>query len=1234
MKRFKLLLCVLLFTCRLNNISAQAYLQFVENKGQWNQQIAFKGELTTGAFFLKPDGGYKMVLHNRTDLLSLLQSHHPNNNSQDIGQHKIGLLSQSTNTTKSNILHSHAYEVKFINANPSPKIIPEKPLEPCNNYFIGNNPVQWKSGCKIYQAVTYKNIYPNIDIRYYTSSSGHLKYDIIIHPGGNTQQIALYVDGAEDLQLKHGNLHIKTSVDDVQEQAPISYFLTDTHRQNVTCNYIVKGNIIRFSLSTDKPANATLVIDPTLIFSTFSGSKASNWGYTATYDNAGNFYAGGIVFGTGFPLSNGAFESFQGGVNYNGNSGGSGFDIGIIKFSPNGKNMVYATYLGGANGNEQPHSMIVDYAGNLVVSGRSSSTDYPIKPTTNAKLSGNGWDIIITKFNANATDIIGSIKIGGDGDDGVNIADKETFVANGLTQYSLRRNYGDDARSEVILDKQGNIYVASCSQSTNFPTINAAYSTNSGGEFGQDAILIKANFDLSNIFFSTYLGGSGDDAAFVLALNPINNNIYVAGATNSKDFRGNKSNSLYTTFQNGESDGFVAIFSNDGALQQMGYFGTSGTDLIYGIQFDKLGFPYIMGTTTGNWPIFNAKFSQQGGKQFISKLQPDLSSWIYSTTFGTNIAVPNISPTAFLVDRCENIYVSGWGGGGNFTRYPSGGTKGLTTTGNPYKANSYGNDFYFFVLEKNAQSQLYGDFFGQDPPQGWANHVDGGTSRFDKNGIIYQTFCANCFGNGSIGNGNFPIYPPGGVWSSINGTTQPSGIVLGCNIAAIKIAFNLAGVAGGIEAALNGKLKDTVGCVPAIANFTDTVGMAKSYIWDYGDGSPQLSTKNKSVAHNYNSVGFYKVMMIAVDSNSCNIYDTSYVTVRIKTDKVDLALASTKIGGCQSLTYQFSNNSTTTSTKPFQVNSFKIDYGDGSPIAFIGSGTIMPNHTFPATGTYNIKLVLVDTNFCNQGDSIFFSLRIASNLKAQFTTPAIGCVPYSANFTNTSTGGTNFIWDFGDNTGSTTDNPTPHLYADTGTYTIQLKAFDNTTCNKEDSFTTTIHVYPKPMAGFTATPQPPQNNTPITFTNTSTGAAKYEWRFGDADTLITNSINPVNHIYPASQTYYPCLLVTSSYGCIDTLCKSIQALITPLFDVPNAFTPNGDGINDKIFVRGYGIAKMNWEIYNRWGNKVFESTNQLNGWDGTLKGVLQPQDVYHYTLNIEMTNGKKYIKKGDITLLR
>jgi gliding motility-associated-like protein len=184
-----------------------------------------------------------------------------------------------------------------------------------------------------------------------------------------------------------------------------------------------------------------------------------------------------------------------------------------------------------------------------------------------------------------------------------------------------------------------------------------------------------------------------------------------------------------------------------------------------------------------------------------------------------------------------------------------------------------------------------------------------------------------------------------------------------------------------------------------------------------------------------------------------------------------------------------------------------------------------------------------------------------------------------------------------------------------------------------DSAQFTITVSGKPTAAFTYSPNPPQENVIITFTNNSIGGIRYKWLFGDGDSLVTTSATPVTHSFNETKTYNSCLIVVNQFGCPDTVCQPIVYRVIPLLDVPNAFTPNGDGTNDKVFVRGFGIGKMNWKIYNRWGTLVFQTTNRNEGWDGKYKGTLQPTEVYHFVLDVEFTDGQKFQKKGDITLL-
>jgi gliding motility-associated-like protein len=1260
----------ILFTLSAFQLSAQSgysNLEFVENKGQWDTSLVkFRAEMSMGTIFMQKTG-FTVLLQDTSDLKrihSILHGDQPGamavSGGASVSKAAANLNAVAVTTAappgfappgngggtarnptgtapsleNSLVLHSHSYRVSFVNANEGVKIVPDKPLRSYNNYFIGDRS-HWASNCKTFQGVIYQDIYPGIDLHYYTDA-GFLKYDIIVHPGADPGRIALKYEGQTKLSVRNKQVQIKTTVGTVRELEPRSYQVSQAGRTELECNYVITGgNTIHFDIKGYSP-DATLVIDPTEVFCSFTGSRSDNWGYTATYDNAGNFYAGGIVLdyadlmgeilpesGSNFLTTPGAFQSsFQGG---DGSEGGPppgyDYDVGIKKFSSDGHTILFATYLGGT-GDEQPHSMICDPQGNLIVTGRTSSPNFPTLPATATTYQGKGFDIFVTKFNVNGTGLIGSQRFGGTGDDGVNNSPKYLNAFGGGAQ-DLRLNYGDDGRSEVILDASNNIYVAGCTQSLDFPIKNG-FQNNFGGGM-QDGVLLKLSPDVSTLLFSSYLGGAGNDAAFVLALSPTNNNIYVAGGTMSTDFPGTAHPGVLNAANQGGIDGFVSMISNDGGtLLKTTYFGTSQTDMIYGLDFDKEGFPYIMGTSNGVIPTVNSPFnqtSQASGKQFITKLQPDLSGIVYSANFGpAGTTTPNISPTAFLVDRCENVYVAGWGGGVEQTdHYANSTTTGLTTTAGALKPTTDGSDFYFFVLQKNAASQLYGSFFGQNGG-GFGDHVDGGTSRFDKQGIIYEAICANCYG-GAV----FPT-TPGSAYPT-NGTgTQ------GCNEAAVKVAFNFAGVSAGLKLALQGR-GDSVGCVPLTVGLQDTVLNAKSYIWDFGDGNRDTTTIF-SLNHIYTRVGTFQVMLIAIDSNSCNVADTVYKDITVSNNPAFLNFNITKEPPCLSYNYLFNNESTHSAGSPaFTDTSFVWNFGDASAPVPAGPGVSL--HSYASPGPYNVSLILVDTNYCNSPDTLSQLLNVAQNVKAQFITPPFGCAPYSAVFNNTSLAGQTYYWYFGDGTVDSTDRtPPPHLYSDTGSYTIELIVVDSNTCNIRDTAFFTISVQLKPTAAFTFEPSPPVANTPTVFTNSSLGGIKYQWLFGDGSSEFKATMDTAVHQYNTTTTYQACLVVFNQYGCTDTVCHGVPVIVNPLLDVPNAFTPGRFGENAIVKVVGFGISHLIFRIYNRWGQLVFESNDPNHGWDGTFRGTLQPMDVYAYTVEAQFSDGTHATKKGDITLIR
>jgi gliding motility-associated-like protein len=427
-----------------------------------------------------------------------------------------------------------------------------------------------------------------------------------------------------------------------------------------------------------------------------------------------------------------------------------------------------------------------------------------------------------------------------------------------------------------------------------------------------------------------------------------------------------------------------------------------------------------------------------------------------------------------------------------------------------------------------------------------------------------------------------------------------------------------------------------MGCVPLTVDFTDTIQEAPLYEWHFGDGSDSVQTTSPTISHTYNNVGSYHVMMIAIDPTKCFPRDTSYVTVKVGDNMALPDFIPVKLSPpCDTFRYRFDNTTIAPAAIPFRSQSFIWDFGDGSTRVTTGAGPVF--HTYANAGTYNVTLILNDTSYCNSPDTISKQLRVASNVKAIFTAPSTGCAPYPVEFKNESIGGSQFTWNFGDGSAplQTTAATVNHIYTLAGTYVITLIAVDSNTCNIVDSAKFTIAVSPIPSADFTASPQPPQVNTPISFTNLSSAdAIRFKWVFGDGDSLLTTSRNVIQHEFNLTGTFNTCLTAYNAAGCAAELCRQVSNLTEPAVDVPNAFTPQSSDVNSRVFVKGFGIAKIKFAIYARWGEKVFETADKRIGWDGRFKGQLLPMDVYAYTLDVEFADGKKYQKTGDITLIR
>jgi gliding motility-associated-like protein len=286
-----------------------------------------------------------------------------------------------------------------------------------------------------------------------------------------------------------------------------------------------------------------------------------------------------------------------------------------------------------------------------------------------------------------------------------------------------------------------------------------------------------------------------------------------------------------------------------------------------------------------------------------------------------------------------------------------------------------------------------------------------------------------------------------------------------------------------------------------------------------------------------------------------------------------------------------------------------------------------------SSGSHKIKLTLLEKGFCNVNETIELVVTVDPRFKADFRPDDDTiCVGSKVGFQNLSIGGFQFLWKFDNGATSKVFSPPSQLYNTIGEKNVLLIISENSpNCKRSDSVSYKISVKPNPVSAFDYSPKKPEENTATNFFNNSSGADSYLWVFGDGE---TSTLKDPKHFFKTTGEFEVQLYASTKFGCVDISTGKVSAIVKPLADVPNAFTPNGDGKNEIFYVRGYGITKMNFRIYNRWGQVVFETSTQDIGWDGKFKGVPQPMDSYAYTLTVEFGDGTSFAKKGDLTLIR
>ncbi|MGX5856981.1 DUF7948 domain-containing protein [Dyadobacter jiangsuensis] len=1133
-KTLRLLFISFLIIVRTADHSRAASAYFIENKGQWDSDVRFRAAIPGGFLFLKSHS----LLYVLYDGAKVSAMHAPGHAQAPGAREDVSVSG----------IRAHGVEVTFLNASPALRHQPLKVSKGRFNYFLGSDAGTWASGVNGFEELIYENIYPDIDLRIYLNQA-KLKYEFMVKPGADPSRISFQYKGAEKVSLNEsGQIVIKTSVGDIREAQPYSFQSASNARamEVPSAFRISDDNIAHFELPSGYDKSLPLTIDPELIFSTYSGSVADNWGHTATYDDEGNLYSGGTVFGANFPATTGAFQVKFGGL----------VDVSILKFNPDGSDLLYATFLGGNDG-DVPTSLIVNSRKELLILGTTSSKNFPTKDNAFQRVFGggtgvepisgigmtNGSDLFVSKLNAAGNQLTGSTFVGGSGNDGVSVTNDVTI-----------RNYGDSFRGEIGLDKNDQVYVVSSTNSANFPLKNPVQNKVAGG---QDGVVLKFSAGLDQLLWSTYLGGDKWDAAYSLKV-AANGEVYVTGISQSANLQ--TKTGAYQSALKGTEDGFVARFVND-QLSALTYLGTDKEDGAYLLDIDQSNQVYVYGLTTGNYPVSQGVYQNPKSGQFVHALNASLTQTLFSTIIGSGRGTPDISPTAFLVSECGNIYLAGWGGNVNSgtNNNAASSTIGLHVTEDAIQPTTNGNNFYIAILEQGAKSLLYATFFGSlaRDTRLQGDHVDGGTSRFDKNGMIYHATCA-------CGGSHFPTTPQ--AWSETNNSDNCNNAAFKIDIDRLKADFDV----------YNGQTKDVLrGCAPLELTFVNTSEGGVDYIWEVNGNT--ISRDEGQSEYAFTKPGEYTVTLTAYNRLSCKRMDVAQKKVVVET-------LATKVTG---------------DTTVCENSIVKLSASGGTQYKWSpATGLDNANSATPVASVKETTEYTVDISN-NAGCKVTEKVKLDVEKKTDFIDMPDTEVCQGATVTLTVSGNApQYKWHATTGLEETIGKSVTVKPAQTTTYVIEGLYEDGCRPLRE----ITVKVDQSYAPDFEVTQSGGACNEPFSYslTNKTGKAQRYEWNMGTGNPVTGPEVK--NYIYEVPGEYTITLTAYNATGCSLTVSKKISA--EPAFTLSNVITPNGDGKNDFFIVP---VASSSLEIFNRWGKSIFKSADYKNNWG---KGIANGTYLY------------------------
>lgn len=681
-------------------------LAFEENLGQSDRRV----------HFLSQGKGYELFLTSSEAVLALSRPT------------RAGVANRKINSG------SALLQLALQGSSPNVRVEGVDKLKGHTDYFIGNNPKDWRTVVPSYSRVKYYGVYPGIDLIFYGKQQ-QIEYDFVVAPHTDPKTIALKLNGERKVSIDgNGNLLIEVGEGEVRLEKPVIYQELEGKRREVAGGYVFASDRIQFAVSGyDK--SKPLIIDPVLNYSTYLGGSVKGdvpFGMGIAIDTLGNAYVAGQTFSTTFPMSSTVTGFNPGPPGANTATGGAVF---VTELNPTGTQELYSTYLSG-DGGEAAFGIALDATANIYVTGQTFSTNFPATanafnpgPLTSASAAlGHAF---VSKINP---------KLSG---------------TSSLVYSSYLAGNNTDVGNAVAADASGNAYIAGGTMSSSgFPT-QGGFSTSlpsAGGNAFLTRIDTTKSTGLASLIYSTYLGGTSGsifgftDEAFGVSVDSANN-AYLVGTTAATDFP--TTSSAYrqnSQAPSGATNGAVFVskinttVTGSSSLAYSTYLSGpavgAGGDFGFAITLGPNNIVYVAGQTgSSQFPVFPAtmigttagKFPSPPGSAFsvafISKINTLLSgssSLLYSTLLGGS---GGDEATSIATDSLGNAYVGGVTASSDFP-----------LTSSAYQMtmpNSQGDGFItkLSTSGSGASDLLYSTYFGGSgngavPDRIWAIAAD------------------------------------------------------------------------------------------------------------------------------------------------------------------------------------------------------------------------------------------------------------------------------------------------------------------------------------------------------------------------------------------------------------------------------------------------------------------------------------------------------------------------------